>query len=50
MSRSIKVVLFEALIIGIMNAALIFGMGKMNFKIEGPLIHLIAGSLIHLIF
>ena len=50
MSRSIKVVLFEALIIGIMNAALIFGMGKMNFKVEGPLIHLIAGSLIHLIF
>jgi hypothetical protein len=40
----------EALVIGVMNAVLIFGIKQMNFKIESSLLHFIAGALIHLIF
>jgi hypothetical protein len=40
----------EALVIGVMNAALIFGIKQMNFKIETPLLHFIAGALIHILF
>jgi hypothetical protein len=40
----------EALVIGVMNAALIYGINQMNFKIDTPLLHLIAGALIHIIF
>lgn len=50
MTRSVSTVLTEALIIGIMNAALIFALGKMKFDIETPILHLIAGALIHVIF
>ena len=50
MTRSVPIVLTEALIIGIMNAALIFALGKMKFDIETPILHLIAGALIHVIF
>ena len=48
--RPISNVMIEAFIIGIMNAALIFSINQMNFKIDTPLLHLIAGALIHLIF
>lgn len=50
MTRSVPIVLTEALIIGIMNAGLIFALGKMKFDIETPILHLIAGALIHVIF
>jgi len=43
-------VLMEALVIGIMNAVLIFSINQMNFKIDTHLLHLIAGALIHIIF
>jgi hypothetical protein len=50
MNRPISNVLMEALVIGVMNAVLIFGIKQMNFKIESSLLHFIAGALIHLIF
>jgi hypothetical protein len=50
MSRPVPTVLMEALIIGVMNAALIFAIGKMKIDIETPILHLIAGGLIHVIF
>lgn len=49
-TRPITAVFVEALVIGIMNATLIFGMDKLNFKLDSPILHLIAGALIHLIF
>jgi hypothetical protein len=49
-SRAISNVLMEALIIGIMNAAIIFGLSKVKFNVETPILHLIAGALIHVIF
>lgn len=50
MSRPIKTVLMESLIIGVMNAVLILGVSKLNLKVDTPIIHLIAGALIHIIF
>ena len=50
MKRPVSNVLMEALVIGVMNAALIYGINKMNLKIDTPLLHLIAGALIHIIF
>jgi hypothetical protein len=50
MNRPVSNVLMEALVIGVMNAALIFGIKQMNFKIETPLLHFIAGALIHILF
>ena len=50
MTRPIQNVLMEALIIGVMNAALIFAVGKMKLDIETPILHLITGALIHIIF
>lgn len=50
MSRPIQTVLVESIIIGIMNAVLIFGVSKLNLKIDTPMLHLIAGALIHIIF
>jgi len=50
MSRPIQIVLLESLIIGIMNAVLILGVSKLNLKIDTPMLYLIAGALIHLIF
>jgi hypothetical protein len=50
MTRAIQTVLVESIIIGIMNAILIFGVGKLNLKIDTPMLHLIAGALIHIIF
>ena len=50
MNRPISNVLMEALVIGVMNAVLIFSINKINFKIDTHLLHLIAGALIHIIF
>ena len=50
MTRAIQTVLVESVIIGIMNAVLIFGVSKLNLKIDTPTLHLIAGALIHIIF
>jgi len=46
MIRPIKTVLSEALVIGIMNMVLIVGLNRLNV----PLVPLIAGALIHIIF
>jgi hypothetical protein len=46
MIRPIKTVLIEALVIGIMNMVLIVGLNRLNV----PLVPLIAGALIHIIF
>ena len=46
MYRPITTVLIESLVIGIMNLVLIMGLNRFNF----PLIPLIAGALIHIIF
>jgi len=50
MTRPVTTVLVEALIIGIMNAVLIFAISKLNIKMDTPVLHLIAGALIHVIF
>jgi hypothetical protein len=46
MTRPITTVLTEALIIGVMNIILIMGLDKLKV----PMVPLIAGALIHLIF
>lgn len=50
MTRPVRTVLVESIIIGIMNAVLIFGIGKIKLDIQTPILHLIAGALIHIIF
>lgn len=50
MSRSFKIVLGEALIIGVINAVFIFLTGKINLKVDGPVLHIISGALIHILF
>ena len=50
MTRPVTTVLVEALIIGIMNAVLIYAISKLNIKMDTPVLHLIAGALIHVIF
>jgi len=46
MTRAIQTVLVESLVIGIMNVLIILGLSKFDI----PMIPLIAGALIHLIF
>jgi hypothetical protein len=46
MYRPITTVLIESLVIGIMNFVLIMGLNKLGV----PMVPLIAGALIHLIF
>jgi hypothetical protein len=48
--RSTSTVLAEALIIGIMNAVLIYAISKLNITLDTPVLHLLAGALIHIIF
>jgi len=50
MNRPIINVAIEALIIGLMNATLIYGINKVDPTLESPLLHLAAGALIHVIF
>ena len=46
MTRPITNVLIEAVVIGIMNVILIMGLDRLNV----PMVPLLAGALIHLIF
>ena len=46
MTRPITTVLTEALVIGVMNIILIMGLDKLKV----PMVPLIAGALIHIIF
>jgi len=48
--RPASTVLVEALVIGIMNAVLIYGIATLNIKLDTPVLHLLAGALIHIIF
>ena len=50
MTRAINIVLIEALIIGIMNLSLIYGIKQLNIAIDDHWLHLIAGALIHILF
>lgn len=50
MTRPTTIVLVEAMIIGVMNAILIYTLSKLKIKIETPILHLLAGALIHIIF
>lgn len=50
MSRSFKIVLGEALIIGVINAIFIFVTSKINLKVNGHVLHIISGALIHILF
>jgi hypothetical protein len=50
MMRSTSTVLVEALVIGIMNAVLIYAVSKLNITLNTPVLHLLAGALIHIIF
>jgi hypothetical protein len=48
--RIISDVITEALIIGLMNAAIIWILIKTNLSLPDPVKYIIAGALIHLIF
>jgi hypothetical protein len=48
--RIISDVITEALIIGLMNAAIIWLLIKINLSLSDPMKYIIAGALIHLIF
>jgi hypothetical protein len=50
MGRSVYNVFTEAFVIGVMNAILIFTINQVNTKVEGPVLHFVAGALIHIIF
>ena len=50
MMRSTSTVLVEALVIGIMNAVLIYAISTLNITLDTPVLHLLAGALIHIIF
>lgn len=48
--RSTLTVLTEAMVIGIMNAFLIWGISKFKITLDTPVLHLLAGALIHILF
>jgi hypothetical protein len=50
MSRPVSNVLMEAIIIGIMNATLYWGLKQLKIVISTPMLLLICGALIHIIF
>jgi ABC-type Fe3+-siderophore transport system permease subunit len=50
MTRPTSIVLMEAIIIGIMNAVLIYILSKLKMKMKMPIVYLLAGALIHIIF
>lgn len=50
MTRPVNTVLIEAIVIGVMNVSIIYGIKRLNTNIENYLLYLIAGALIHLIF
>ena len=50
MNRPAINVAIEALVIGVMNATLIYGINKVDPTLESPILHFISGALIHIIF
>lgn len=50
MTRPVNTVLIEAIVIGVMNASIIYGIKRLNTNIENYLLYLIAGALIHILF
>jgi hypothetical protein len=48
--RPVQTVAIESVIIGLMNAALIYIVSNAKFQISTPMIHMIAGALIHILF
>jgi hypothetical protein len=50
MTRPVNTVLIEAIVIGVMNVSIIYGIKRLNTNIENYLLYLIAGALIHIIF
>lgn len=50
MQRQLTTVAFEALIIGIMNAALFYLLQKLDIKINTQTLLILCGALIHIIF
>lgn len=50
MTRPVNTVLIEAIVIGVMNVSIIYGIKRLNTNIENYLLYLIAGALIHILF
>jgi hypothetical protein len=50
MTRPVNTVLIEAIVIGVMNVSIIYGIKLLNTNIENYLLYLIAGALIHILF
>jgi hypothetical protein len=50
MTRPLNIVLIEAIVIGVMNVSIIYGIKRLNTNIENYLLYLIAGALIHILF
>ena len=50
MTRPVNTVLIEAVVIGIMNLTLIYGIKKLIANIQDHWVYLLAGALIHIIF
>jgi hypothetical protein len=50
MTRPLNTVLIEAIVIGVMNVSIIYGIKRLNTNIENYLLYLIAGALIHILF
>ena len=50
MTRPVNTVLIEAIVIGVMNVSIIYGIKRLNTNIENYLPYLIAGALIHILF
>ena len=48
--RTVSTVMFEALVIGIMNATLFWSLKQLNFNISPQWLLVIAGALIHIVF
>ena len=50
MTRPVNTVLIQAIVIGVMNVSIIYGIKRLNTNIENYLLYLIAGALIHILF
>lgn len=48
--RSTVTVLTEAMVVGIMNAFLIWGISTFKIKLDTPVLYTLAGALIHILF
>ncbi len=50
MTRPVNTVLIEAIVIGVMNVSLIYGIKQLNPNMENYWLYLLAGALIHIMF